>query len=765
MLTSPMSITTNEPEFGYGQLLNVLLRRFIWVGGSITVAVVIAIVSTLKEEPIYESSIRLLVEPNYQEEIDITKQDVELPSKSQTDYATQLNLMRSEAFIKETIERMLARQPQTCDKSADQSSCIKKFQSQLKLSQVVEAKTVTKIFEAKFSDKDPRIVQDFLETLGYVYLDYNKEQQEERLEKGLSLVNRQINEVESSLSQSRQALRQFREIENLIDPEQEAPTVADALRQAEQTKIDVDIQLLETQAQYAALQDKLLIDSQTALVSSRLSQSSRYQQLLNKIQETELALEQRLALYAEADPGVQDLISQRQRQISLLQQEAERVLGQVPTQFDLNEQTLLTEGQLSGIDLDLIEELVNTEVSLKSLAARQSSLAVVTQMLQTRLNNFPALISEYNRIQPEVGIQEESLVKLLQLRQELSNEIAQAGFSWDIVEPPKAGREIATPPLQNILLGIVAGFFVGSALAFTREAMDKSVRTSDQLKKQSTLPLLGIIPEIPRKTWDSLPVINGATPFPTKVFSLSQYQPFRDALDLIYKTIQLKNAQPLKSLMVTSAKAEEGKTTLSIGLALSAARSHLRVLLVDGNLRNPSLHQYFGLSNEEGISTQFPIDPSQLDHIDISPIPVNIAGTKISVLPVGPTPGDPIMFLSSLHMRSFLERAESDYDLVIVDAPAILGLADGLQLASLCQASVMVSRLDHTTQSDLTQAVTILSQINTIGIIANGYQESNYQDPPYTLNGSRKVSKKEPALWQQFRALIIAQVLAFDKRF
>ncbi|MGD1855417.1 MAG: GumC family protein [Leptolyngbyaceae cyanobacterium] len=736
------SIAVNEPEFGYGQLFSVLMRRFIWIGGAVTGAVGIAAVSALKEEPVYESSMQLLVEPNYRETVDITEEQVGRLSGSQADYATQLNLMRSTTFVQQVVDRMLVDHPKFCGDLSTKSSCVDKTQDALQLSQVVEDKTETRIFEASFKANDPLVVQAFLETLGEVYLDYNEDQQAQRLKRGLALVNQQIAGVQENLTLSRQDLQQFREAESLINPEQEALTVANSLREIEQAKAEVDNQLLEVQAQYDTLQGQLSADPQTALISSRLSQSSRYQQLLNTLQETELALDKRLALYAEADPGVQDLISQRTGQIARLQAEVQRVFGEIPSQFNLNETALLSEGQLSELDLELVGKLVEAEIRLKSLTARQIGLLQGSQDLQTKLNAFPDLIAEYNRIQPEVGIQEKALEKLLQLRQELSNEIAQGGFSWDIVESPQEGQKISPQPKQNILLGIVAGCFVGGALAFGREAMDKNVRTSDQLKQQSTLPLLGVIPEIPRKTWDTLPVVDGATQFPTKAFALSQHQPFRDAADLIYKTIQLTNTQPLTSLMVTSAQAEEGKTTLAVGLALSAARSHKRVLLVDANLRRPSLDKYFGLSNEEGLSTQLPENPFQLEQFRIAPVPVSLAGTNIDVLPAGTIPEDPMMFLSSLQMRYFLEKAEVSYDLVIVDAPAILGLADSLQLASMCKASVMVSRLDRTTQADLTQAMTILSQINTIGIIANGHRESHRLESPYQGNGKTKPAEK-----------------------
>ncbi|MEL7054597.1 MAG: P-loop NTPase, partial [Cyanobacteria bacterium J06588_5] len=415
------------------------------------------------------------------------------------------------------------------------------------------------------------------------------------------------------------------------------------------------------------------------------------------------------------------------------------MLGGTPSQINLSESDLLTEGQLSEIDLSLVADLVRAQVRLQSLAARQTGLDQAIQKLRAELNEFPNLIAEYNRLQPDVETQRQSLERLLALRQELSNELAQGGFSWDIVEAPKPGEKIGPQPKQNILLGAVAGLFVGGALAFCREAIDRVVRTSDELEKQTALPLLGVIPEMPGGKIRVLPAMPEVGHSPANVFPMSQWQPFRDAVDLIYKTIQLTNAQPLSSLMITSALAGEGKTILAVGLALSAARSHQRVLLVDANFRRPSLHKYFGLSNEHGLSTQLRPSVTQIDRIQVSPVPLSLPDTQIHVLPAGPVPEDPVRLLSSLQIRRFLKKAEAIYDLVIMDAPAILGLVDGLQLASLCKASIIVSRLDHITQDDLNNAISMLSKINTIGIVANGHQGGERAEKAYEHNGYSEV--------------------------
>ena len=722
MMTAQNLPTVDEPEMGYGQLLNILLRRITWFGGAIIGSAGIAVVLTLREDPVYQSSMQLLVEPNYRQRIDITGEQTNQPSLSQTDYATQLNLMRSNVFIEKAVEQLQVDFPDLCRQAKTMADCAAPFKGSLKLSQLIEDDTETRIFKANITGQDPDLIRAFLVALGDVYLTYNEEQQEERLEQGLTLVNQQIEEVQKDLTASREELKRFRESENLIDPEQQALTLATAVSQLEQDQIDVNNEYEEVEAQYGTLQQQLAADPETALVSSRLSQSTRYQQLLDALQETELALQQRLALYAEADPGVQDLVSQRQGQVALLETEVVRVLGEVPATLSLDETALLREGQLGAIDLNLVNNLVQAQVRLESLTARQAGLTRARQQLQADLNEFPQLIAEYDRIQPEIATRQQSLEQLLQLRQELSNELAQGGFSWDVVDAPQLGQKISPNPKQNLLLGIVAGAFVGGALAFGREAMDKVVRTSDELKKQATLPLLGVVPEIPARKVTVLPIRANAEAAATEALSLIQWQPFRDAVDLIYKTIQLTSGQSLTSLMMTSAVAGEGKTTLAIGLAVSAARAHQRVLLIDANWRHPSLHKRLGVSNAEGLSTHLTAYPAQSGPLELAPVSLSLTDTNIDVLPAGPVPDDPMRFLSSRQMQRLLSQAETSYDLVIVDAPPIVGLADGLQLASLCQGVMLVSRLDRITQADLTEAMSMLSQVNTVGMVANGYQ-------------------------------------------
>lgn len=708
---------TAETDVGYGQLFAVLLRRRFWLVGVFFGVFSTAILITLLVKPTYKSSMQLLVEPNYPKREKIAEEkSTDFPeSKDQADlnYATQLNLMRSPMFFEKAIELLSPKYPDIDEEE---------LEKHLSLTQVVESgtsKANTRIFQAVYTSNDAIKTQKVLQTFQKLYQDYNLEQQKLRLTRGLAFLNEELPTTRESVTEAEKDLEQFRKNQNLIDPEEQAKAVSTALNDVEEERRKTRTEYQETQTRFTAVQEQLARSPQKALTSSRLSQSERYQTLLNELQKTELALEEQRATFTDADPRVQKLIDQHQRQRALLQEEAERVLGEVPDQLNLTGKDLLTEGQLGEIDQKLASQVVELQISLQGLRARDRSLAQIQQQLRAELDRFPKIIAEYNPLQPEIETRREALKQLLERRQELGFEIAQGGFNWQVVEAPRRGKKIAPKPKQNLLLGIVAGLFLGGVAAFVREAVDDSVHSSEALKKQVALPLLGIIPELPSSeaNWSltNLPFRKPQVTTPSLI-QTAFWPPFRESLDLIYKNIQLLNpSSRLSSLVVTSALPGEGKSTLVFGLALSAARLHQRVLLIDADLRRPSLHEQLNLPNQQGLSTLLTSDVTLPN-----PHRISLSGSNIDVLTAGPTPTDPVMLLSSPRMGELMRVFEQTYDLILLDTPPILGMVDALQVGSFCSGVVMVGRLDRVTQSELTEAIAMLNQLNAIGVVANG---------------------------------------------
>lgn len=715
MTQSNDDATTTETEFGYGQLFAILWRRRFWFLGVFCGVLSIAIPLALSKEPTYRSSMELLVEPNYQENGGDGGESEVTDSAVDVDYATQLNLMRSSELLQEAVERLESEYPHIS---------VEELQGSLTLKQVVEGEDEpTKIVQATYVGNDPARTKEVLQALKNVYQKYNLEQQEKRISEGLSFINEQLPVARENLAEAEQELRQFRQNNNLVAPEEAANQTANALRNVEQQRQSLDAQYQETQARYDALKKQLGLSPQEALISSRLSESSRYQTLLNQLQETEIALAEQRAQYTDAHPNVKALLEQRQQQLSLLKEEVRQVLGEVPEQLKITPEALQQRGQLAGTELNLARSLVEARTNLQSLRARDQSLAETEQQLRAQLDRFPKLIAQYNSLQQEVEVRRSTLQELLQARQQLGVELDRGGFNWQVVETPRAGHKIGPNTKQDILLGAVVGLFLGGVAAFLREVVDDAVHTSDQLRGQVSLPLLGVTPSLPPSEAGRF-VVN--FPWqrldqpPTSILQVVQWLPFRESLDMIYKNIQLLNrGSELSSLVVTSALAGEGKSTLVLGLAISAARLDQRVLVIDADLRHSSLHEELALSNEEGLSTLLSGETEQPNLHHISPL-----GSNIDLLTAGSTPNDPVKLLSSQGMRELIAEFEQSYDLVMLDTPSILGTVDAIQTASFCSGVVMVGRLDRVTQSQLSQATTMLSKLNAIGIVANGGRDA-----------------------------------------
>jgi capsular exopolysaccharide synthesis family protein len=742
--------TVPETDPGYGQLFAILIRRRLWLLGILCLALGIATVKALTAESTYVSSLQLLVEPNYQSK----KQDGQegadkqiVDPNIQVDSATQLNLMQGSQLLQKAVDLLRPDYPDLT---------IKELRKSLSVFQVEGSgdDSKTKIFEATYTANDSVKTQKVLQAVQRVYLNYNREQQRVRLAKGLAFIDEQLPKARLSVTQSEAALEKFRKTQNLIEPDAQTTALTTALNAIQDERRKNQAQYRELQANYNTLQQQVARSPQDALVSSRLSQSTRYQSLLNEIQKTDLALAEQRKRFTDDNPTIQKLLFQRQQQLTLLEKEGQHTVGADSSQ--LKGESLLREGQLGETDVSLTNKLLELQSSIRGLMAREQTLAEKEQQLRVELERFPSVLADYNRLQPEIKLKRETLDQLEKARQELSLEIARGGFDWQVVEQPLLGEKTGPKKAQIILLGAVAGVMLGGIAAFIRETMDDAVRSSDELKQQVALPVLGITPVLPKakkseprmllpfaKSQALEPVGNQPIiklPFgKPKVLApwtveVLHWSPSWQSLDLIYKNIQLLNSvSTLRSLMVTSAVAGEGKSTLALGLAISAARLHQRVLLIDADLRNPTLHEKLNLPNDYGLSTLLSSD---------APLPIQTSlhssSAYIDVITSGPISADPANLLSSPRMGELMAEFEQSYDLVLVDAPPVLGLVDSILTASYCGGVLLVARMGQITKTELTQATAMLSKLNLIGVVANGDNSSHNSYAPKSTRGANK---------------------------
>ena len=358
---------STDQEFGYSQLFSILfVRRRLWFAGVSLSVIACAILLTMMKKNIYESRMQLIIEPNFEEEYNPEEATMQpSPQQREIDYATQLNLMRSNELLQQAADSIISDYPNLNVYRAKQS---------LGLSIVKEDEVETRIVSVSYQDTNPVRAQDFLQALQSVYQEYALKRQEQRLSNGLRTINKQLSEARKGLTNSQFELENFRQNQNLIDPLEQATALTDYLNQISIEKQAISSEYQESLAQYENILEQIELSPERAFVASRLSQSTRFQTLLDTLQQTELALAERQAIFADADLNVQKLMTTRQNQLDLLRQEASRVLGQPPIEIT-SQENIQVFGQLSELDLDLIQSMAEEQTTLEKAGSTFSKLS------------------------------------------------------------------------------------------------------------------------------------------------------------------------------------------------------------------------------------------------------------------------------------------------------------------------------------------------------------------------------------------------------
>ena len=441
----------------------------------------------------------------------------------------------------------------------------------------------------------------------------------------------------------------------------------------------------------------------------------------------------------ELTGGAQAFLQQRIQEAKLKLQESEKALNAYAkdkTIINLDDKESNTS---SHKIMRLSEELVKAEsdaIIIETDPARQGELASArkrAELLRDALSEEEkkALIYQdsrvtYNSLEREVETNQVVYQTLLQRLKEINVAGEAVSNNLNIVDK-------ALPPLQkfkpklstNLAFAGLLGLFLGIAAAFLREFMDDSVKDINELERETRLPVLGLIPAVnendPKKV--SQLVLNS----PKSALAES----FRSLRTTIRFKLREQQQEPI--IFVTSARANEGKTTVAMNLASAFAHTGNRVLLIDADLRNPSLHKLIGSRNEQNLvgylSGEYPLDKlSQASNVP-----------NLDIVVAGTPPTDPSELLANTKMEMLLKTASQHYDLVIMDGPPILGLADAMILTSLANITLLTVHANDTSTTTVNNALKRLQETgaNVSGIILNqvkdaerlGYGDDYYHYP------------------------------------
>ncbi|MCC3295301.1 polysaccharide biosynthesis tyrosine autokinase [Arthrobacter sp. zg-Y411] len=272
--------------------------------------------------------------------------------------------------------------------------------------------------------------------------------------------------------------------------------------------------------------------------------------------------------------------------------------------------------------------------------------------------------------------------------------------SLDTAQPPPSPSSPKTS--LNLLLGLLYGLAAGLVVAVLRNVLDRHVRTEADLRRSTSLALLGGITE------SSAPRVSAA-PFVLAGSGSDAFRQLRTNLEFAAV------GHDLKSLVITSSQSGEGKSTVALNLALSIAQSGRSVLLVDADLRLPSVADATGLEQSVGLTTVL------IGRTNLSDAAQHWGTAGLSVLTSGPLPPNPTELLGSSTMQKLIGEMEQTYDVVILDAPPVLPVADATILTRHTDGLLLVVGATKVSQHNLAKAIEQLNLVkaNVIGVVLN----------------------------------------------
>jgi polysaccharide biosynthesis transport protein len=678
-------------DWSFRDFLGILRRRALVVAGIASLVMTTSIISLINKKAEYESNFRLLVEAvnDDSKALDIVKE--QNSPKSSLDYESQIQVLKSPELVEDIIKHLRNRYPKI-----DYTT----FVNSLTIVRLGE----TKIIEVRYRSLDRDEVKFVTSKIAEDYLDYSLEKRKTKLRQGIKFVDEQLPLIQQRVDRIQQDLQRFRQKYDFVDPETQKQQINTQINALSQQRLAIDQQLAQARNNLANLQGE---NGELAA----LNEAPIYQQLIVQVRQLEAQIADNSARFQAENPTIQALKDKRDNLLSLLRQEAQRSMN---------------------------VKAATAATQLQALEVQNQELAKAEQKVEQNSKQLPVLTRRYTEMQRGLQIATESLNRFLATRETLQIQIAQTELPWQLIQPPSnPTTAVSSDPKRSLLMGLLGSLVSGIAVAMLIEKLDNTYHTALDLKERIKLPLLGAIPfekqlqEQNHSTKQKLPPVRlpnfshqgipdlAVVPYP----NYNSYSTkFIEALRVLYTNIQLLSSdRTIRSIIISSAMAGDGKSTVAFNLAQIATTMGLRVLLVDADLRKPQIHTLANLNNSWGlsnlISTNLPL------HEIIRQVP---SMPQLSAVTSGPIPPDPTKLLSSEKMKLLMSEFHNSFDLVIYDAPELVGLADASLLIPHTNGILLVVRMDKTDTSVLKRALDNLkvSRMNILGAIANGQKNS-----------------------------------------
>lgn len=653
-----------EDEIDLLEYWRVLVKRKWTVLGALGIVLAITLVGTLLMTPVYRATTLLQIE---RDTINVVNLQSVTPTESAADkdfYQTQFELLQSRTLAQRVIsqlnlaqgpvfERM--RSPSAIGKllallrgggeeatdeaaiAAEDSGNATAFLARLSIEPVRNSRLV----RVNFDSPEPAFSAKVVNAVAEAFIASNLERRFDASSYAKDYLEDRLEQLKLKLEDSEKQLVAFAQKEQIVNIDdrqslsgQNLGEINAALAKAQDERFRAEAKWRQSQAASGmGLPDVLGSELIQNLQKTRATLKGEYQQ--------------KLSLYKPDYPLMQQLGSQIDEIDKQIAAEVANIKASVQAQY------LAAKGQE-----DLLRERIG-ELKIAELDLQDRSI-------------------QYNTLKREVETNRQLYDGLLQRYKEIGVAGGVGTNNISVVDSAEVPTGKHSPRLAlNLAVGLLLGLFGGMLLALLMERLDDTLKVPEDLEKQLGLAVLGIIPKLKGMT----PAV--ALDDPRSAFA-EAYRSVRTALQF-----STESGVP-KTLLITSATPSEGKSTSALTLARNFAQLGKRVLLIDADLRNASLHKLLGQDNSRGLSNHLAGAIKAPEAI----LPTD--ERNLWVMLTGPLPPNPAELLASGRMMSLLTVAAEKFDQIVIDGPPVMGIADAPILANMSHGTLLVVEAGQT---------------------------------------------------------------------
>ncbi|MGO8983404.1 MAG: GumC family protein [Terriglobales bacterium] len=693
------------------EYMRVLIKRKWMVISVISGIFIIVAIASLRQTPIYEAVGRIAINKSDPNLITFKDSGPVVDYFDQSDLDTEVRILQSDLMALQVIRQLnldkrpefgghadskqsnLMADPLQTDSNRT-SSLLSSFRANLRVTLIPN----TRIIEIHFTSTDPQLAAAAVNTLAATYVEQNFKTKFESTMQASDWLSKQLVDLQMKVETSQEKLVRYQKEHEIIGTDEKQNIITEKLDELNKEMTAAESDRMEKEAIYRQTQSNDPDAIAAAIIADTSGNGST------------------------ATSGLLDKLREQQANLRIQIAELSTQFGpQYPKVAQLNSQVKEIDRQMQSETNKAVDHLKGQYLAALQ---RENMLRDSFEKQKQEANKLNESAIEYSILKRDLDSNRTLYEGLLEKLKEAGVTAGLRSNNFRIIDAARVPTAPSEPNIpRNLSFALVLGVISGVGLAFILENMDNTVRTPEQATALSGLPALGMIPLGSRSVAHgptgkrlalTAPVAKEVVETVTQVRPQSQ---MAESYRALRTSLLLSNlGAPPKVIMVTSARPQEGKTTTSINTAIVLAQKGVRVLLMDADLRRPSVHKTLGMGPRSGLSNVLTGSATTQQTITTSPILPNLF-----IMPAGTPPPNPAELLASANMRDLIAQLREMYDHIVIDTPPTLSVTDAVVLSPRADATILVIRSGQTTKQALRRARDILMQVNAhvAGVLLN----------------------------------------------